>query len=468
MKIICNQKLLANKIGIVQKAINSKTTLDLLKGVLIVTKQDEIILKGYDLEIGIESHVPAEVIQEGSIVINSKLFGDIIRKLPDSFVEIETDEDNNVYINCLNSKFKIKGDSAKEYPQIPDVNEDKLYSIPQDVLKSMIKQTVFATSQDQTKPILMGELLEIENGNINLVAIDGYRFAVRSCQVDNLIHEDLKAKIIIPGKTLIDVNSLLSSEEEVKVGFNEKNAIFIINDTKIVTRLLEGEFIDYKKLCPREYNSKIKLKTKDGFSHSLKTFNEFDFEVKSNGSYRPSSSATFESIKSEDDDPHTSTLLITMEQEDINNSNIRLIFKDFGYSPYNKSKGEYEDFVSLIKGNWTLNFKLNCKDTSKTYIINKSYKVNNKKVRVKTVTLSPLSVRIKSNGKYNHFISKVTMKDGTEYSGDDFFISNTSSYSTIGRDLFGRSESYTSFSKILNPKDIKSITINDEIEVMMP
>ena len=133
-----------------------------------------------------------------------------------------------------------------------------------------------------------------------------------------------------------------------------------------------------------------------------------------------------------------------------------------------KSKGEHEDFVSLIKGNWTLNFKLNCKDTSKTYIINKSYKVNNKKVRVKTVTLSPLSVRIKSNGKYNHFISKVTMKDGTEYSGDDFFISNTSSYSTIGRDLFGRSESYASFSKILNPKDIKSITINDEIEVMMP
>ena len=260
MKIICNQKLLANKIGIVQKAINSKTTLDLLKGVLIVTKQDEIILKGYDLEIGIESHVSAEVIQEGSIVINSKLFGDIIRKLPDSFVEIETDEDNNVYINCLNSKFKIKGDSAKEYPQIPDVNEDKLYSIPQDVLKSMIKQTVFATSQDQTKPILMGEVLEIVDGDISLVAIDGYRLAVRSCKIDNITNN---AKVIIPGKALNDVNSLLSSEEEVKVGFNEKNAIFIINDTKIVTRLLEGEFIDYKKLCPREYNSKIKLKTKD-------------------------------------------------------------------------------------------------------------------------------------------------------------------------------------------------------------
>ena len=109
MKIICNQKLLANKIGIVQKAINSKTTLNILKGVLIVTKQDEIVLKGYDLEIGIETHVSAEVMEQGSIVINSKLFGDIIRKLPDSFVEIETDDDNNIYINCLNSKFKIKG-----------------------------------------------------------------------------------------------------------------------------------------------------------------------------------------------------------------------------------------------------------------------------------------------------------------------------------------------------------------------
>ena len=212
----------------------------------------------------------------------------------------------------------------------------------------------------------------------------------------------------------------------------------------------------------------LKLKTKDEFSHSLKTFNDFNFEVKSNGDYRPSSSATFESIKSEDDDSHTSTLLITMEEEDINNSDIRLSFKDFGYYPYNKNKDEYGDFVNLIKGSWTLKFKLNCKDTSKTYVINKSYKVDNRRIRVKTVTLSPLSVRIKSNGKYNYFISKVTMKDSTVYSGDDFFISNTSSYSTIGMDLFGRSESYASFSKILNPKDIKSITINDEIEVMMP
>ncbi|MDK2586659.1 DNA polymerase III subunit beta [Romboutsia sedimentorum] len=260
MKIICNQKILAHKIGISQKAINGKTTLELLKGILLSAKGDQLKLTGYDLEIGIETYTQAEVIQEGEIVVNAKLFGDIIRKLPDSFVEIETDDENNVYINCVNSRFKIKGDSAKEFPKLPDVSKEDLYNIPQDLLKNMIKQTVFAISQDQTKPILMGELLEIINGNISLVAIDGYRLAVKSCKIDNMITD---AKVIIPGKALTDVNSLLSLEEhDVKVGFDDKNAIFIISDTKIITRLLEGEFIDYKKLLPREHNSKVKLNTK--------------------------------------------------------------------------------------------------------------------------------------------------------------------------------------------------------------
>lgn len=260
MKIICNQKLLANKIGIAQKAINGKTTLDLLKGILLSAKNDQLKLTGYDLEIGIETHTQAEVIQEGEIVVNARLFGDIIRKLPDSFVEIETDSENNLYINCLNSRFKIKGDSASEYPRLPDVNKDDLYNIPQDLLKNMIKQTVFAISQDQTKPILMGELLEIVDGNISLVAIDGYRLAVRSATVDNVSNN---AKVIIPGKALTDVNSLLSTEEDIQLGFDDKNAIFIIEDTKIITRLLEGDFIDYKKLLPREHNSKVKLNTKE-------------------------------------------------------------------------------------------------------------------------------------------------------------------------------------------------------------
>ena len=260
MKIICNQKLLAHKIGICQKAINSKTTLEILKGIHISAKNESLRLTGYDLEIGIETYTQAEIIEEGNIVVNARLFGDIIRKLPDTFIEIETDSDNNVYINCLNSKFKIKGDSAEEYPVLPVVKDEDLYNIPQDLLKNMIKQTVFAISQDQTKPVLMGELLEIINGNVSLIAIDGYRLAVKSCPVDNITQN---AKVIIPGKTLVDLNSLLSHEDSIGIGFDEKNAVFVMDETKIVTRLLEGDFIDYKKLLPREYNSKVKLNTRD-------------------------------------------------------------------------------------------------------------------------------------------------------------------------------------------------------------
>ena len=260
MKIICNQKILANRIGIAQKAIKGKTTIELLKGILISTEEGQLKLTGYDAEIGIETYVQAEIIEKGDVVVDARLFGDIIRKLPDSFVEIETDSENNIYINCVNSRFKIKGYAAKEFPKLPELNEEDLYSIPQEILKNMIKQTVFAISQDQTKPVLMGELLEIVDRNLNLVAIDGYRLAVKSCSVDSLTEN---IKVIIPGKTLIDVNSLLSGEDNVKVGFNEKNAIFIINDTKIITRLLEGDFIDYKKLLPREHNSRVKLNTKE-------------------------------------------------------------------------------------------------------------------------------------------------------------------------------------------------------------
>lgn len=261
MKLICNQKLLSNKISTVQKAISNKTTLEILKGILLKAEDTNLKLTGYDLELGIETYVQSEIIESGSIIVNSKLFGDIIRKLPDSFIEIETDEDNNVYINCENSRFKIKGDKASDYPQLPEVDNYRLYDIPQDLLKNMIRQTVFAISQDQTKPILMGELLEIDNNNINLIAIDGYRLAVRGGQVENNLDNN---KVIIPGKTLNDINGLLSNDEDtIKIGMDEKNAVFIVNETRIITRLLEGEFIDYKKLLPREYNLRVKVKTKN-------------------------------------------------------------------------------------------------------------------------------------------------------------------------------------------------------------
>ncbi len=261
LKIICSQKLLANAVATVQKGVSSKTAMPILKGILVETTEDKIKLVGNDLELGIETYINGEIITEGSIVIDSKLFGDIIRKLPDSFVQIESDVDNNIYIKCEHSDFKIKGYSAEEYPKLPEVDENRFYELPTDLFKSMIKQTVFAISQDETKPILMGELLEIENNHMSLVAIDGYRLAIRSGEIENFIGNN---KVIIPGKALNEINRILSSEEDnnFKIAFTDKHGLFLIKNTKIITRLLEGEFINYKQIIPREYNLSVKVDTK--------------------------------------------------------------------------------------------------------------------------------------------------------------------------------------------------------------
>lgn len=260
MHIICNQKLLSQKINICQKAISNKSNNEILKGALLIAKNNQLKLIGYDLEIAIEAKLNSvEIIREGEIVINSKLFGEIIRKLPNTLIEIEV-KDNIVSIKYNDSKFEIKGENAKEYPQLPQLENKKKYLISQELLKSMIKQTVFAISTDTTKPVLTGELLELSENKISLVAIDGYRLAVKSCTVDNNLDYN---KTIIPGKSLNDINSILTGLEDVSVEFNEKHAIFNLEDIRIITRVLDGEFIDYKKLLPKEYNTKIKVNNKE-------------------------------------------------------------------------------------------------------------------------------------------------------------------------------------------------------------
>ncbi len=260
MKIICDKKHISQKVTICQKAINNKSSNDILKCFLIQAKNGVVKLISYDLDMAIETTIEAQIIKEGVIAVNARLFGDIVRKLPDTLIEIEIDLQNNIFIKYENSKFEIKGHSPDEFPKLPEVKKNNLHSISQNVLKNMIKQTVFAISQDSTKQILMGELLEITNNKVSLVAIDGYRLAVRSYSI-NKNFDDIK--IIIPGKNLNDLNSLLSTEGVVEIGFDDKNAIFIFDNIKMIIRLLEGDFIDYKKLLPREHNTKIKVNTKD-------------------------------------------------------------------------------------------------------------------------------------------------------------------------------------------------------------
>ncbi len=261
MKLICNQRTLSSSITVVQKAVSTKTTLPILKGILLETCGQQLKLVGTDLEIGIESYMDAEIISPGAVVLSSRILGDIIRKLPDSDIEIEVDDQNNTVIRCENSQFTLMGQPAIEFPELPIVEEENPCEIPADLLKNMIKQTVFATAIDETRPILTGVLMEIQDGMITMAALDGYRLALRQGNIKNLNMN----KVVIPGKTLNEVHRILTDEEEtdIKIFFTAKHVLFSMNQIRIISRLLEGEFINYKQIIPKEYKSRVTVKTKN-------------------------------------------------------------------------------------------------------------------------------------------------------------------------------------------------------------
>lgn len=260
MKIRIQQKDLSKCINVVQKGISSKSTLPILSGILLEAEEGKLKLTGTDLEIGIKSSIDCDIIEEGSIVIASRLFGDIVRKLPDLPIDINVDENNNVHINCGNSKFNIIGQPSLDYPQLPEIFEGNYFEIPKDLLKSMIRQTIFAAAQDETRPILTGALFETNNNSASLVAIDGYRLAVKKVSVN--VDEDIK--VVIPAKTLNEVSKILEDDDaEVKISCTQGNVIFNFGDTIITSRLLEGQFLNYNDIIRNEYKLKIKVKTRD-------------------------------------------------------------------------------------------------------------------------------------------------------------------------------------------------------------
>lgn len=261
MKFICSQKQLASAINTVQKAVSAKTTLPILKGILLETLGQKLKLVGTDLEIGIEQTIDAEILSEGSIVISSKILGDMIRKLPDAEVEFQIDQDYNTVIRCENSEFTLIGQPAVEFPELPVVEEEYSYQISQDLFKNMIRQTVFATALDETRPILTGVLMEIAESNMNMVALDGYRLAFRQGTIKS--HENSKA--VIPGKTLSEIYRIISDEDtaDVEIFFTDKHVLFQLKDIKVISRLLEGEFINYKQILPKEYKSRVKVNTRN-------------------------------------------------------------------------------------------------------------------------------------------------------------------------------------------------------------
>lgn len=256
MKFICDKTNLLEAITTVQKAVSQKSTLPILEGILVECTDRKLILTGNDLELGIRYEVEANVSEPGSIVLNSRMLGDIVRKLPDAPVFIESDENNITTIKCVNVDFHISGLLASEFPKITEVEKDNFIKIETNKLKKMIKQTIFAVSIRENKPVLTGAFFEIENGQFTMVASDGYRLAIRKEQIEE---EDKTIQAIVPGKTLNELLKIMKDDDNsIQIYFTDKHVLFEFENFTVTSRLRDGEYIKYKSAIPSEYNIEIK------------------------------------------------------------------------------------------------------------------------------------------------------------------------------------------------------------------
>lgn len=277
MKFTINQRELSKHINIAQRGISSRTTLQILDGILMETCEDKVKLTTTDLEISIETFINCEILEQGSIVVNSRIFGDIVKKLPDAPIHIEV-KNNNMNIKCENSEFNIIGNPGTDYPDLPIILEKDNFTLSKDLFKNAIRQTVFATTQDETRPTLTGVLLEISDNIISFVSLDGYRLALKKLPTNS----NIDIKIIIPGRSLNELNKILEDrEEDITISTASGHVIFNIGDTIVYSKLLEGQFFNYKDIIRKDHKTSVIVNKRD-FQNGLERASLLAKEEKAN------------------------------------------------------------------------------------------------------------------------------------------------------------------------------------------
>ena len=257
MKIVCEKEKLLKGINSVVRGVPTRTTMPILEGILIKTNNNELRLTTYDLELGIEYNMECEVIEEGNTVVNATMFSEIIRKLPDTEINIEVNENNLLVIECEGSLYKLSTMNPDEFPELPKIVVENSIETEQTVLKNMIRKTIFAVSIEENRPIFTGCLFEVINNSLNVVAVDGFRMGWVSSPL-SVSTNNFKA--VIPGKTLNEVNKIiLDSFDSIKIGVSTNQAIFEMENCKIVTRLLDGEFLNYASVIPSNWETRIRV-----------------------------------------------------------------------------------------------------------------------------------------------------------------------------------------------------------------
>jgi len=265
MRILCQKSDLLNGLSIVSKAVPSKTTMSILECILVDSTNGNIKLTANDMELGIETVIEGQIIEKGIVAIDAKIFLEIVRKLPDSVVSIDTDDDYKTYINCEKAKFTIIGKSGDDFSYLPQVVRNNPVIISQYSLKDVIRQTIFSIAENDNNKIMAGELFEINDNKLRVVSLDGHRISIRNISMKNSYDNN---KVIIPGKTLNEISKILSGndEEDVSIFFTDKHVVFEFDNTTVISRLIEGEYFKIDQMLNGNYETKVSINKKEFLS----------------------------------------------------------------------------------------------------------------------------------------------------------------------------------------------------------
>ena len=262
MKLICSKSNLLHGVNIVSKAVPTRTTMAILECILIDASANEIKLTANDMELGIETKIEGDIAERGVIALDAKIFSEIVRKLPDSDVVIETDASFKTTITCEKAKFNIVGKSGDDFSYIPYIERNEAITLSQFTLKEVIRQTIFSIADNDNNKLMTGELFEIEENHLKVVSLDGHRISIRNIELKNNYEHK---KVVVPGKTLQEVSKILpgSAEEDVNMFLTDNHIVFEFDDTTVVSRLIEGEYFKIEQMLSSDYETKVKINKRE-------------------------------------------------------------------------------------------------------------------------------------------------------------------------------------------------------------
>ena len=262
MKITCQKSELAKGVNIVSKAVPTRTTMAILECILIDASTNEIKLTANDMEIGIETIIEGNIEERGIIALDARFFSDIVRKLPDSEVTIETDPSFKTVITCEKANFTIVGKSGEDFAYIPIIPRNEPIVISQFTLKEVIRQTIFSIADNENNKLMTGELFEIEENRLKVVSLDGHRISIRNIELKESYENK---KVVVPGKSLIEISKIIpgSTEEQVNLFITDNHIIFEFDKTTVVSRLIEGEYFKIDQMLSSDYETKFKINKRE-------------------------------------------------------------------------------------------------------------------------------------------------------------------------------------------------------------